>query len=210
MAKNKKISAAIIIGVIAVGVVGFWLFQNGNSSSNHVQVHTQFVSKPSFSSFVGAWNNKVRAYDLPKSHLLSSTDNQKLLRQLKGYIDHFSLPVPTVLVTELNDLSQTYPNSLWAYYQRFLATYVGKRTLPASAWEGVHNSEDLRHLIEKTTENKNYDASIKLLLAVDDPCVYFDIYKSELWKRGLSRNNTSCGVESVDKGKYSEISQRIR
>jgi len=215
ISEEKKSHSLKAIALILILMIGgafflFWKYQ----SKSEVMLAPEFpqsYSEPSFDDFVGAWNDKARAYDLSEAHLLSSTDNQKLLDELKKYTDGFAFTPPKKIMIELQALSQNYPRSIWAMYKDFLTSYTGKKQqFSTFNWENVKSSEDLQELIQDVTGKNDFDEAIKLILASSDPCAYFNLYKVELRKRGLSRNYKKCSVDQLDTANFPEVANLIR
>jgi len=205
-------------GLIVAVSLGIYLLQN----NHQVQPVTSIISEqnynnaPLFPAFVEGWNNKVRSFHLSEDHLLSSTDGNLLIKQIKTYIDGFTNKLPKDTYTELVSISQTYPNSIWTMYSDFLTTYTGKKTTNRIVWATIDSSIKLNNIILKTVQSplikRDLDESIKLLLAASDPCAYFSIYKVSLWKHGLSKNFRVCNRTIIkdEKAKYPNLYKLIK
>lgn len=206
--KAKKLLLTVILFIILV-VGGIFLLRPNVPTTPSAPVQ-MFSPVLSFSIFVEGWNDKVRAFDLAEAHLLSSTDSEQMLRSLKKYINDFSSPIPKNVGSELQRISHAFPSSIWVKYEGFLTAYTGKKKNDDIDWGRVSSSEDIGHLIQKTTKNSDYDESIKLILASSDPCAYFSLYRYDLYKQGLSRNFKECDVSIVDVSKYPALAALIR
>jgi len=83
-------------------------------------------------------------------------------------------------------------------------------------WSSIDSSEKLNAMILDVVKIRSssfdVDESIKLLLAASDPCAYFNIYKTELWKRGLSKNFRVCdsSIIAQEAHQYPALSVLIR
>ncbi|MFC1819066.1 hypothetical protein ACFL0B_08275 [Thermodesulfobacteriota bacterium] len=212
--KNKTGGARIISAAIAVFIIAIctWFFvQNGpDRQSDIVSKHQSSLPKPSFDNFISVWNGIARTYELGDAHMLSSVNNEKMLRSLRGYIEFYSHPLSDSISQPINEIAQEYPGSFWLYYRDFLIAHVGKQDVSQTLWSSISSSNDLRTLILHTTGLSGMDESVKLLQSASDPCAYFNIYKYDLWDRGLSRNMESCSSDIIDKTKFPSLAELIR
>jgi len=191
---SKHVVWYVLLALFIIGG-GYLVYQPQKNEAATTSITTT-PSEPQqdFSYFVSGWNDKVRAFNLPDSLLLASTDNKTMLRQLKKYINNYALDNLDNRNNEWTKMAEKYPSSIFKFYQEFRLVHVGKKRINTNDWLNLNHSNDLFHLLQKTTANQDNDESIKLVLASNDPCVFFALYKYELWKRGLSKNMDSCNL----------------
>jgi len=201
--KKKNNSKIILVTLLILVVGGAVLFiKNFQTQSTTQSAPVSSYKEPTYTNFVSGWNDKVRAFDLAEGHLISSTDNEVMLRELKTYISYFSNGLPKKTTDELAGISRAYPHSIWAMYRKFLITHVGKHTLSNIDWSSIDSSEKMYQLLLSATRStdglSDIDESIKLILAASDPCAYFSMYKTDLWKQGLSKNFRHCDSKIIN------------
>jgi len=212
--KTSKIMMVVILALVLGGAV--LLINNFHTPSMTQSTPISTYKEPTYTYFVSGWNDKVRAFDLAEGHLLSSTDNKVMLSELKKYIGYFSSGLSKETTDELDGISQAYPHSIWAMYREFLITHVGKHALSNIDWSTIDSSEKMYQVVQSVTRStdgiSNVDESIKLILAASDPCVYFSIYKTDLWKHGLSKNFRHCDSKIINKerGIYPSLADLIK
>jgi len=208
--KSKNILMPVIMILASIGA--YVLYQNFmKNSEENISIPVQAIQQQvNYDTFVGAWNDKVRAYELSDAHLLSSTDSEKTLQSLKKYVIGYSSSQEDKVQQELLELSDNQPNSIFKFYQDFQITHLGKLYTLPSDLKNIVNSDALFALVQKTTGNSDVDGAIKLILASSDPCAFFAIYKYELRKRGLNKEQKTCDGSIIDAAEFPKVAALIQ
>jgi len=212
LTKNNKLTKKIfrfIILVISTVVGGVFILVSINKEYSMPLVIEESVTQSSFTEFVGTWNDKVRVYGLSEKHLLSSSDDKEALEKLQSYIGRLTSPLSASTSQELETISARYQKSIWKFYKDFLFLHLSKKNTHDIKWSELSSSDELAQLVQRITVNKDYDESIKLILASHNPCVYFLIYKYDLWKHGLSKNFNKCTMNIINGDEFPALAEMM-
>lgn len=214
---TEKKSGRLILFIIipSVLMIGSYFFYQKSTQKSSPIIKSHLINKPdfSFSDFVGGWNEIVRKYEISETYLLDSKNNTKTLESFKNYINFYDQTLPNSIKNDLNEITQKYPNSLWGFYRDFLHKNTGNKRLENLNWDSIITSNDLSDVVSKSAAKTGWsetDESIKSILSSNDPCVFFEIHKLDLWDEGLSKNFEKCNSDIVDKKKYPTLADLIR
>lgn len=211
---RRTIKGTLPLGILTVALIfGAGCVYLAHNKKNRIPVNQKTTSTraPSYQDFIGAWNGKVRKFELHEEHLLPSADSKKLVEELRAYMEFYTHPIEPVTNQSLETIAHEYPGSLWRYYYDFLSAHLGKYILTEQDWNSVNTSHDLFNVLSRVTGNSDFDESIEEIIASSDPCAFFEFYKYELWnKKGLSRNFKKCSPEIIDQAKFPELAALIR
>lgn len=193
--KNKKTlfiggSSILLLLCLSLSILYTCSRNIRSSHSPSIANRHEFIDKNKYDILARDWNRGVNNINLGDSFRLPVGDPEKLIAKLNRIFAKFVKKNREAELHKMEEIAIKYKYSFPAFYKKFLEQYLVEKQVHFDVNE---SSIDVKKKILSFTKTQMLDTkTIKIIASVTDPCLFFKIYKQQLWKDGLSRNIDSC------------------
>ena len=206
MSKKKimiTILGAIFICCIVIGGVILKACNNGTN----IKVAKPAVNPKKYDILVEDWNCSVIYADLSNTYYLPESEPEDTVKILNTLVRPFFQFATPELMAELQKITQGKEYSFFVFYSNFIKKHRIQKNI---SFNTKQKSTEIKEVLYRLTKENTINIDlVKIIASFDKPCLFLEIFKDELHRRGMSRNIKSCKNLKVDKVEYPKIYQLI-
>ena len=198
---QKKIVKKVLVIIILLGCVPTILFVfRGCHTKSKVQIDTSHLELNKYNILVEDWNRAVVNAKLNKSFYLPDSNPEAVISRLNDLVSPFYECHRSELQKELSTISKGKKYSFFVFYAAFLETHcIASRV----TFDPNQSSNNIRKLIGEITKQDRIDTNtVAIIASMNEPCVYFDTFRDDLYEKGMTRNIRSCKELRINQSKY--------
>lgn len=205
--KDKKFKIFIsLFLLLSTVIVGFSVRACGHNSD------VRIVKKPplnlkKYNILAENWNRSVMNARLSSSYDLPESDPEEMIKALNTFIRPFYEFLSPDIERELEGITQGWTYSFFVFYFDFLKKHrISNKVEFATEQESLEIKKVIKQLTKEDGVNTR---AVTIIASIDNPCLFLDKFKDELYKKGMLRNIRSCKDLVVDKGKYPNLYELV-
>lgn len=161
-----------------------------------------------FSIRAKEWNQRVVDLGLPRSYVLPEAEPVLFVKKINGWLLAFSEPLPAAVERELEAESARSSYSFFSFYKEFRSKY---RIAAQVSIDESMTSIQVREVLTKVTGEPEVNIKcVSIVAAMNNQCIYLDLFRKDLYERGMDRNITSCSSIYIDAGRSPAIDSWMR
>jgi len=208
--KYKKIFV-ILFGLLCFSII-FALVYLGciYSHKNMTRKQATEISLQPFKYdiFVGQWNHLVNNLELSNKAYLTKSDPNLIINELNNHIRSFNPQFSKNIENEFIKFKKKNTYSLFTLYYDFLIKYRIKDKMILTT---KMSSLEIKSILYKLTETDSIDEEIlKIIFSMDNICNFFNFYKENLYKNGLSRRVKGYNDSYVELKQYPTLHSYLK
>jgi hypothetical protein len=198
---EKKLGAKLLVIVIILVCVATIVFlTRGCRNTSKVITTTPHIEVNKYDILVEDWNRASVNAKLSKVFYLPDANPEAVINRLNALNRSFYKCPSQELQNELKKITQGRKYSFFVFYANFLKTYCITTSL---TFDSNQSSAEIRKLISQITKQDRINTkAVAIIASINNPCLYFDTFKDDLYKKGMSKNLRSCKDLRIDKSKY--------